>query len=241
MYRIMIVEDDDKIGALLQDYIARYGFEARVAREFRELAAEFDAVQPHLVLLDINLPYFDGYYWCRQIRKRSNVPIIFLSARSGEMDQVMAIENGGDDYVAKPIPLDLLMAKIKSALRRAYGEYASGQAHAESDTLSVGALSLHIGRSELAWGGERVSLSKNERQLAQALLRQAGRIVSREELLEALWDDVQFVDDNTLTVNVTRLRKKLEDLGLSDHIDTVRGQGYRLNPEAGAGRGPAAL
>ncbi|CAI6021076.1 response regulator transcription factor [Cohnella sp. JJ-181] len=241
MYRIMIVEDDEKIGALLQDYIGRYGFDARVARDFRDLAAEFEALQPHLVLLDINLPYFDGYYWCRQIRKRSNVPIIFLSARSGEMDQVMAIENGGDDYVAKPIPLDLLMAKIKSALRRAYGEYAAGQAQSESDTAAAGGLALHVGRSELAWGGARVPLSKNERQLAHALIRRYGRIVSREELLEALWDDVQFVDDNTLTVNVTRLRKKLEELGLKDAIDTVRGQGYRLNADAGAGNGPAAL
>jgi len=231
MYRIMIVEDDEKIGALLQDYLERYGFEVRVAREFRDLAAEFETVQPHLVLLDINLPYFDGYYWCRQIRKRSNVPIIFLSARAGEMDQVMAIENGGDDYVAKPIPLELLMAKIKSALRRTYGEYAASAAQADADAFAAGGLTLYIGRSELGWQGTRVSLSKNERQLALALLQQAGRIVSREELLEALWDDVQFVDDNTLTVNVTRLRKKLEELGLRDAIDTVRGQGYRLRLE----------
>lgn len=232
MYRIMIVEDDEKIGALLRDYIGRYGFEAHVASRFRDLAAEFEDVQPHLLLLDINLPYFDGYYWCRQIRLRSNVPIIFLSARSGEMDQVMAIENGGDDYVAKPIPLDLLMAKIKSALRRAYGEYAAGQAQPSGDTVAAGSLALDIGRSELSWRGARVPLSKNERQLAHALLRQAGRIVSREELLEALWDDVQFVDDNTLTVNVTRLRRKLEELGLRDAIDTIRGQGYRLRPDS---------
>lgn len=236
MYKILIAEDDEKIGALLRDYISKYGFEAQVARDFGNLAAEFEAERPHLLLLDINLPYFDGYYWCRQIRKSSNAPIIFVSARAGEMDQVMAIENGGDDYVAKPIPLDLLMAKIKSALRRSYGEYAAGAGPAGADTVAAGGLSLHIGRSELAWGDCRVSLTKNERQLAHALLRQPGRIVARDELLETLWDDVQFVDDNTLTVNVTRLRKKLEELGLSDAIDTVRGQGYRLNAADGAGR-----
>ena len=230
MYRILIVEDDDKIGDLLKKSVEKYGFEAYRATRFRELTEELDMYSPHVVLLDIHLPYYDGFYWCRQFRTRSKAPIIFVSARSGEMDQVMAIENGGDDYVTKPIPIDLLMAKLKSVLRRAYGEYAgAGWAGAAADEISVGALKLHRGRSELEWRGRKIELTKNERLLAECLMKQAGRIVSREELLEALWDDVQFVDDNTLTVNVTRVRKKLEELGLSGLIDTVRGQGYRLN------------
>ncbi|MCM3268691.1 response regulator transcription factor [Paenibacillus elgii] len=231
MYRIYIIEDDDKIGAVLKKNMEKYGFEAACATQFRELMPELEAYAPHLVLLDINLPYFDGYYWCRQIRTRSSVPIIFISARAGEMDQVMAIENGGDDYITKPIPLDLLMAKIKGVLRRVYGEYAAAghdgtAAGVPEAELNAHGLRLHLGRSELVWQMRKAMLTKNERLLAECFMRQPGRIVSREQLLEALWDDVQFVDDNTLTVNVTRLRKKLEELGLPKAIETVRGQGY---------------
>ncbi|MDO3677182.1 response regulator transcription factor [Paenibacillus ehimensis] len=233
MYRIHIIEDDDKIGAVLKKNMEKYGFEAACATQFRELLPELEAYAPHLVLLDINLPYFDGYYWCRQIRMRSSVPIIFISARAGEMDQVMAIENGGDDYITKPIPLDLLMAKIKGVLRRVYGEYAAAghdgtAAGAPEAELNAHGLRLHLGRGELVWEKRKAMLTKNERLLAECFMRQPGRIVSREQLLEALWDDVQFVDDNTLTVNVTRLRKKLEELGLPKAIETVRGQGYML-------------
>lgn len=229
MYRILIVEDDDKIGAILRSCMEKYGFEAQVASRFRDIAGEFAEYGPHLVLMDIHLPYFDGFYWCRQIRLRSNAPILFLSARSGEMDQVMAIENGGDDYVTKPIHMDLLMAKIRAALRRAYGEYAVSPAGADAqDALTANGLTLYSQRSELEWSGRRVPLTQNERRLAAALIRASERVVSREELLEALWDDAEFVDDNTLTVNVTRLRKKLDELGLPEAVDTVRGQGYRL-------------
>ncbi|WP_123039522.1 response regulator transcription factor [Cohnella candidum] len=229
MYRILIVEDDDKIGAILRSCMEKYGFEAQVASRFRDITGEFAEYGPHLVLMDIHLPYFDGFYWCRQIRLRSNAPILFLSARSGEMDQVMAIENGGDDYVTKPIHMDLLMAKIRAALRRAYGEYAASPAGADAqDALTANGLTLYGQRSELEWSGRRVPLTQNERLLAAALIRASERVVSREELLEALWDDAEFVDDNTLTVNVTRLRKKLDELGLPGAVDTVRGQGYRL-------------
>jgi two-component system, OmpR family, response regulator len=235
MYRIFIVEDDDKIGTILKKNMEKYGFEAMCATQFREMMPELESFSPHLVLLDINLPYFDGYYWCRQIRTRSNIPIIFVSAREGEMDQVMAIENGGDDYITKPIHLDLLMAKVKSILRRVYGEYstATGLAPAIGDIhetkLDVQGLVLHLGRNELMWQKQRVELTKNERLLAECFMQQIGQIISREELLETLWDDVHFVDDNTLTVNVTRLRKKLEMLGLPNVIETVRGQGYKLS------------
>lgn len=232
MYRIFIVEDDDKIGGILKTTMEKYGFEASRASRFKELLIELEAYAPHLVLLDINLPYFDGYYWCRQIRTRSNVPIIFISARAGEMDQVMAIENGGDDYVAKPIPLDLLMAKIRSSLRRVYGEYAAAASAAALGELNMDGLKLHMSRNELEWEGRKVELTKNESLLAECLMSQPEQVISREQLLEALWDDVQFVDDNTLTVNVTRLRKKLEELGIKKAVETIRGQGYKLLPKA---------
>ncbi|MFD0590742.1 winged helix-turn-helix domain-containing protein [Paenibacillus sp. GCM10027627] len=236
MYRIFIVEDDNKIAAILKNRMEQYGYIAETATAFRELMPELTKFDPQLVLLDINLPYFDGYYWCRQIRLRSSVPIIFISARAGEMDQVLAIENGGDDYITKPIQLELLTAKVRSALRRAYGEYANAagggpageEAGSGSSELAASGLKLHMSRNELEWNQARVELTKNEGLLAECLLRKPGHVISRETLLEALWDDVQFVDDNTLTVNVTRLRKKLEELGLPRAIETIRGQGYKL-------------
>ncbi|WP_019119419.1 response regulator transcription factor [Brevibacillus massiliensis] len=227
MYRILIVEDDDKIAAILMNYVGKYGYQVIRAEQFHDIKQEFAAHKPDLVLLDINLPQFDGFYWCRQIRTISNVPILFLSARVGEMDQVMAIENGGDDYITKPFNLDLLMAKIKSALRRAYGEYAA--AAAQRDEVDVMGLTFDRSKYLLQWNGRQTVLSKNESLLIDILCTRVGQIVSREELLEALWDDVQFVDDNTLTVNVTRVRKKLEEIGITKAIETIRGQGYRLN------------
>ncbi|WP_281885892.1 response regulator transcription factor [Paenibacillus sp. YYML68] len=237
MYRILIIEDDDKIAAILKSNMEKYGLEAACASHFRDLIPEIETFAPHVVLLDVNLPYYDGYYWCRQIRARSSIPIIFISARSGEMDQVMAIENGADDYMTKPIPLELLMAKVRGILRRVYGEYAeisefsTPLQSSSSSELHVQGLTLRLHRNDLLWQKQRVELTKTEKLLAEGLLKHYGRIVSREELLEALWDDVQFVDDNTLTVNVTRLRKKLEELGLPKAIETVRGQGYMFTLE----------
>lgn len=222
----MIVEDDDKIAAILAGYLDKYGYEPTRVTDYRSVKQAFIGLAPHLVLLDINLPHYDGFYWCRQIRTVSNVPILFLSARVGEMDQVMAIENGGDDYVTKPFHLEVVMAKIKSALRRVYGEYAASPQM--SDMIDVDGLTLDRGKGTLERGGRKAELSRNETRLAEELMRMAGQIVSREQLLEALWDDVTFVDDNTLNVNVTRVRRKLEELGLDKAIDTVRGQGYRM-------------
>ncbi|MBW7476626.1 response regulator transcription factor [Paenibacillus oenotherae] len=227
MYRIFIVEDDDKIGELLRLSLMKYGLEAVRCSRFHDLKQELVETDPHLILLDIHLPHFDGYYWCRQFRTVSSAPIIFVSARAGEMDQVMAIENGGDDYVTKPIPLDLLHAKIKSLLRRTYGEYAAAAASATE--LEASGLRLFTSKNELEWRGQTVDLTKNECLLAECLMKQAGHIVARERLLETLWDDVQFVDDNTLTVNVTRLRKKFEEIGLEGVVETIRGRGYKLN------------
>jgi len=230
MYRIFIVEDDNKISAVLKRNMKKYGFDASCVSEFRDIMPELEVYEPHLVMLDINLPYFDGYYWCRQIRKKSNLPIIFISARSGEMDQVMAIDNGGDDYITKPIHLDLLIAKVKSVLRRVYGDYSAstGLAPSPENELNVQGLRLNHSRNELSWQKRKTQITKNEQLLAECFMQQYGRTVSRDQLLGTLWDNAQFVDDNTLTVNVARLRKKLEDLGLINAIVTVRGMGYKL-------------
>ncbi|MFU1794648.1 response regulator [Paenibacillus azoreducens] len=230
MYRIFIVEDDPKITAVLKRTLEKYGFEASGVSEFRDIMPELEVYEPHLVMLDINLPYYDGYYWCRQIRKKSNLPIIFISARAGEMDQVMAIENGGDDYITKPIHLDLFIAKIKSVLRRVYGDYAvsTGLAPSPENELNIQGLRLNLSRNELIWQKRKTQVSKNEQLLAECFMQQYGKTVSRDQLLGTLWDNAQFVDDNTLTVNVARLRKKLEELGLPNAIATVRGMGYKL-------------
>ncbi|EGL18445.1 MULTISPECIES: response regulator transcription factor [unclassified Paenibacillus] len=231
MYRILIVEDDDKIAHILKDTLTKYGYEVFRAVRFHDIKGEASELEPDLILLDINLPRYDGFYWCRQIRTFSNVPIIFLSARTGEMDQVMAIENGGDDYLTKPFNLDVVLAKVKGSLRRAYGEYA--QAQPSRDEWELNGLKLDRMKNSLEFAGKRMELTKNELLLFDCLAQKAGSIASREELLEALWDDVHFVDDNTLTVNVTRVRRKLEEIGLPGIIETVRGQGYRLQTEWG--------
>ncbi|MCC3375789.1 response regulator [Cohnella sp. REN36] len=238
-YSIFVVEDDEKIAAQLTKYLARYGYEAHVASRLDDLKREFLERKPDLVLLDINLPYYDGYYWCRQIRTVSNVPILFVSARTHEMDQVMAIEHGGDDYIAKPFNLEVLLAKVKSSLRRAYGEYAMPPETRE--LLDFGGLLLDRTRNRLGWKDRQTDLTRNECILMEALGMRAGEIVSREALLAKLWDDVSFVDDNTLSVNMTRLRKKLEQLGLPGAIDTIRSQGYRLRTDGGAGREEGGL
>ncbi|REK76874.1 response regulator transcription factor [Paenibacillus paeoniae] len=230
MYRIFIIEDDRKISAILKRTIEKYGYEAATASQFRDIMPELIAYEPHLIILDINLPYFDGYYWCRQIRMNSNVPILFISARAGEMDQVMAIENGGDDYITKPVHLDLFIAKLKSVLRRAYGDYSAstGLAASPENELNVHGLRLNLSRNELVYHTRKAQISKNEQLLVECLIKQYGKTVSRDQLLGSLWNHAQFVDDNTLTVNVARLRKRFEELEIPNAIMTVRGLGYKL-------------
>ncbi|WP_068615973.1 response regulator transcription factor [Paenibacillus tuaregi] len=225
MYTVMIVEDDPKIAELLKNYIEKYGDRAVPVQSFDRILDQFQELSPHIVLMDINLPSFDGYYWCRQIRTLSTCPIIFISARSGEMDQVRALEHGGDDYITKPFHYEVVMAKIRSQLRRVYGDYA---AKMEERTVSRSGLILYPERMELTLGRRTVSLTKRESVLIEALLERSPRSVSRTAILDKLWDD-SFVDDNTLSVNITRVRKKLADLGIEDALETMRGVGYRLN------------
>ncbi len=233
MQTIMIVEDDYKIASLLQSHIERYGYRVVLTTDFERVMEQFTSIQPDLVLLDVNLPSYDGYYWCRQIRNHSICPVLFISARAGEMDQIMALENGADDYITKPFDYGVVMAKIRSQLRRAYGEYATRQ---EERLVQKEGLTLYVERLELTHGNELVSLTKKEADIIESLLERYPRVASREALLEKLWDDQTFVDENTLNVNITRVRKKLQELGLEQAVETVRGIGYRLHlPETTTG------
>ncbi|MGU3442999.1 response regulator transcription factor [Bacillus cereus] len=225
MYKIMIVEDDQKISKLLKSHINKYGYEAIVTENFEHVLEQFQDIQPDLVLIDINLPNFDGFYWCRQIRTVSTCPIIFISARSGEMEQVMALENGADDYITKPFHYEVVMAKVRSHLRRIYGEYAPKP---EERIVQQAGLKLYPEKMELQLNNITCALTKRETFLMEALLQRSPNIVSREKILEKLWDDYTYVDDNTLSVNITRVRKKLESIGIKNALETVRGAGYRL-------------
>ncbi|HLR59338.1 MAG TPA: response regulator transcription factor [Pseudogracilibacillus sp.] len=225
MNKIMIIEDDPKIADYLATYLEKYNYQVTVVEEFDKIIDIFQSAKPDLVLLDVNLPYYDGFYWCRQIRKESICPVIFISARTGEMDQVMAIENGGDDYITKPFSPDLIIAKIRSQLRRAYGEYAGGQ---QERVLDLHQLKLFPERQELTFEDKVTLLTKNETNIIGMLIDRYPKVTGREDLLERLWDDQTFVDENTLNVNMTRVRKKFQELGIKGAIETMRGSGYRL-------------
>ncbi len=224
MHKIMIVEDDPTISGLLCDHLRRWGYDAFCCQAFDDVLGDFLRRSPHLVLMDISLPFFNGYHWCGKIRQVSTVPILFLSSHTGSVDQVMAMSMGGDDYITKPFDLDVAVAKIGALLRRTYA-FAGSQ-----NTLEHRGALLDIGQSVLFHGEARLELTKNENRILQSLLESKGNTVTRDALMTRLWDSDCFVDDNTLTVNITRLRKKLEDLGLHDFILTQRGEGYRVGP-----------
>ncbi len=221
----MIVEDNEDICELLRHYLEKYGYETTVAEDFTSVLELFLLKKPDLVLLDINLPSFDGFYWCRQLRQHSTCPVIFISARSGEMDQVMAIENGGDDYIEKPFSYDVVLAKIKSQIRRAYGEYATSQGE---KIIEYKGLQLYVERLEMRYQEQKYELSKKEGNMLEVLLERGEKVTSRDRLMEKLWDTEAFVDENTLNVYITRLRKKLRELDANVTIETIRGAGYRL-------------
>lgn len=226
METIMIVEDDPKIAEYLAQMLQKYGYQVVKVTDFEQVLDTFQTVAPQLVLLDINLPAFDGFYWCRQIRKTSVCPVIFISARTGDMDQVRALENGGDDYITKPFHPDIVVAKIRSHLRRTYGEYAK---HNQERTIELTGLILKPERLELFFNQQTITLTQKEAAILEALMERYPRVKSRGDLLALLWDDETYVDENTLNVNITRARKKLQELGLIDAIETVRGSGYRFN------------
>ncbi|OZB92955.1 response regulator transcription factor [Paenibacillus sp. XY044] len=227
MFKIFIVEDDKKLVSLLEEHLHKFEYDTRSVTDFASVLSDFRSYDPHLVVLDINLPKYDGYYWCRQIRSLSTCPIIFISAREGKMDQVMALENGADDYLTKPFDYEIAVAKISSQLRRAYGSYAASQ---QTRSVTVAGLTLDVDRLHLTLNGQKVELSHTEAKILEELLTRPEQVVSRDRLLDRIWDDQSFVDDNTLNVYVTRVRKKLSALGVHDAVQTVRGQGYRLLP-----------
>ncbi|WP_097027800.1 response regulator transcription factor [Clostridium peptidivorans] len=225
-YKIYIVEDDLLISTLLQEYIDKYGFEARAADNFEDIMSGFNEFNPNLVLLDVNLPKFDGFYWCRKIRQQSKIPIIFISARDSGMDQVMALESGADDYITKPFYYDVAIAKIKSQIRRAFGDYA---ARSEERIVEIDGLKFYPERSEVEFKDEKLIITKREGILLECLMNKYPKVVGRDLLLEKIWDDLEFVEENTLSVNISRVRKRLQSLGIDRGIETIRGSGYRLN------------
>ncbi len=220
MYRIFLVEDDAALARELKRQLEQYGNEARIVSDFRAVPEEIRVYDPHLVLMDIMLPYQNGYYWTAEIRKFSTVPIVFLSSASDGMNIVMAINMGGDDFIPKPVEPMVLNAKVQAVLRRAYE--LPGSAGAMEFRGAV----LNLNDNSVSVGGERVELTKNEFRILCTLLENRGKIVSRDALMLRLWNDDCFVEENTLTVNVTRLRRKLEAHGLGDVIVTKPGSGY---------------
>ncbi len=225
MYRIMIVDDDEVIGAAIGRHLESWGMETYTVRDFRRVAEEFLAWKPHLVLMDLSLPFFNGYHWCQEIRKVSRVPIIFISSAADNMNIVMAMNVGGDDFVVKPFSLEVLTAKVQAVLRRTYD--FGGPA----ETLEHMGAVLDLDAGVLYVDGERLELTKNEYRILKTLMENKGKTVSREALMNRLWETDSYVDDNTLTVNVTRLRKKLSEAGLTDFIVTKKGLGYRIERE----------
>lgn len=219
MYRIFVVEDDRTIAREVCRLAESWGMEAKSAEDLRNVAAEAAEYGPHLIIMDIGLPFFDGYYWCRELRKQTAVPILFLSSAADNMSVIMAVNMGGDDFVAKPFDGGVLMAKVRSLLRRCYDM-------ASEPVLERRGARLHSGDQKLDYNGQTVELTKNEYRILSCLMESGGRVVSREKLMERLWETDSFVDENTLTVNVNRLRRKLAAAGLEDFIATRHGVGY---------------
>lgn len=220
MYRILIIEDDAVIAKAIQDHLNAWGCKTDGITDFHDIMGEFVASAPQLVLLDITLPFYNGYHWCSEIRKVSKVPIMFLSSASDNMNIVMAMNMGGDDFIAKPFDLNVLTAKVMALLRRTYNFSGS------TNLLEHRGAILNIGDSSLTYQAKRIELSKNENKILQALFENKGKTVSRDTLMVRLWETDSYVDENTLTVNITRLRKKLDGLGLHDFILTKKGVGY---------------
>ena len=222
MRKIYVVEDDKIIAAQVKSHLEKWDFEVRLAADFKCVAAEFAAFSPQMVLLDIYLPYKNGYFWCEEIRKLSNVPIIFLSSAADNMNIVMAMSMGADDFIAKPFDLSVLTAKIQALFRRAYS-FAGNVIVIEKNGVM-----LDLSSATLIYGDNKIDLTKNDFRIVQVLMENAGHVVSREDLMIKLWESDSFIDDNTLTVNVTRLRKKLAENGISDFIITKKGLGYLI-------------
>lgn len=224
-YRLLIVEDDKVIAGEMKRHLEKWGYEVFCAEDFGNVTAEFAACTPQLVLMDIGLPFFNGYYWCAQIRQISQVPIIFVSSAGDNMNIVMAVNMGGDDFLVKPFEPEVLSAKVQAMLRRTYAF------RGQTSVMECGGLILNLTDASLLVQGRKLELTKNEFRILQLLFENTGRTVSREAIMKRLWDNACFVDDNTLTVNMTRLRRKLESAGAGQMIHTKKGIGYMMRED----------
>ncbi len=222
MYKILIIEDDAVISEQVSKYLSRWGYETACAEDFENILPQFVSYDPQLVLLDIGLPFYNGYYWCGEIRKLSQVPVVFVSSASDNMNIVMAMNMGGDDFIVKPFDLEVLLAKVQAILRRTYAFQNQSAVMEHRNAI------LNLADMSLLYQGAKLELSKNEFRILQLLYENAGKTVSRETIMKRLWDNECFVDDNTLTVNMNRLRRKLEEAGIHDFIVTKKGVGYQL-------------
>lgn len=222
MFKILVIEDDMVIANSIKKYLIQWGYESQTVFDFKEVLTEFINFEPHLVLLDISLPFFNGYYWCTEIRKISNVPIIFISSMSEDMNIVMAINMGGDDFISKPFKLSVLLAKVQALLRRTYS--LSGT----MNIIEHNKIVLNLSDATLEFNNSKIELTKNEFKILQILLENTGKAISRDVIMTRLWESDSYIDDNTLTVNVARLRKKLVEIGLNDLVKTKKGLGYMV-------------
>ncbi len=220
MYKVLIIEDDFVIADSLKSHLSNWGYKVKYVEDFKEVLAEVTDYDPQLVLMDIFLPFFNGYHWCKEIRKFSSVPIVFISSAGDNLNIVMAMNMGGDDFITKPFDLNVLTAKIQAIMRRSYS--FQGQ----TNIIDHNGVLLNLGNATLSYENQKIELTKNDFRLLQVLFESAGKVVTRDHIMAKLWEDENFVDDNTLTVNVARLRKKLEEIGLEDYIKTKKGIGY---------------
>ena len=220
-YKIFIIEDEEIIRKELTIFLDRYGYETVYSTDFENIVEEALKSDANVILLDINLPFYDGYYICREIRKQSNIPIVVVTSRDSEVDELMSMNLGADDFITKPYNTQILLARISSIIRRTYS-------NSDVDLFSYKDLKYNMSTSEVEYKGTKIELTKNESRILYTLIRNKEKIVSREDIIKALWQEDEFIDDNTLTVNVNRLRKKLEEIGAEGYLQTKRGQGYIL-------------
>ncbi|WP_411170591.1 response regulator transcription factor [Clostridium sp. MB05] len=220
MYKIVIVEDSESIREELKTYLERYGYDVEAPDSFENIIEYIDNSNANLILLDINLPLYDGYYICREVRKKSDVPIIIVTSRDSQVDELMSMNLGADDFITKPYNTEILIARVSALLKRSYGK------NSNEEVISYGDLKLNLANGSITYETKTVELTKNELKILAHLIKNRGKIVSRDALMDALWQSDLFLDDNTLSVNVTRLRKKIEEIGLDNIIETRRGLGY---------------
>lgn len=222
MYKIYIVEDDEIIARTIKKHLEGWDYEVRCTENFSEIMKEFTGFEPHLVLMDVKLPFYNGYYWCSEIRKVSKVPVIFVSSAADNMNIVMAVNMGGDDFIAKPFDMDVLTVKIQAMIRRSYDFIG------QSSVLEHKGAMLNLTETTLVYQNEKIELTRNELKILQVLMENKDKVVSRDVIMTKLWEDDSYVDENTLSVNINRLRRKLEAIGLEEFIVTKKGIGYRV-------------